>query len=166
MAVHEVTQRVDRLGLPVDDAALLVDRRPVVVVLHIQRLKVVHGPGHQVAYTHTHKHTQHRRIVSCEKRNSCAGTRVKRQEYFEHMAFNKTPGNHPHSFQLPRSSLCQGESRVSTTRHSLERDRVHPSPFSQRESWRCSGLHRVKNEYLWINIRYSELFPLHNLSVL
>lgn len=48
--VHEVTQRVDGFRLPVDDGALLVHRRPVVVVLGVERLQVVHGSGHQLTW--------------------------------------------------------------------------------------------------------------------
>lgn len=48
-AVHEVAQGVKGLGLPVHRrAGLLVDRRSVAGVLDVQRLEVVHGPGHQV----------------------------------------------------------------------------------------------------------------------
>lgn len=50
-AVHEVAQGVERFGLPVHrGGALLVDRGAVAGVLDVQRLEVVHGPGHQVAW--------------------------------------------------------------------------------------------------------------------
>lgn len=51
-AVHEVTEGVEGLGLPVHRGAagLLVDRSPVAGVLHVQRLQVVHRPGHQITW--------------------------------------------------------------------------------------------------------------------
>lgn len=47
-AVHEVTQSVESLGLPVEQTVLLVHRSAVSVVLDTQGLKVMHSSRHQV----------------------------------------------------------------------------------------------------------------------
>lgn len=79
------------------------------------------------------------------------------------MAFKKTSGNYLYSSQPPRSSLCQGKSRVSM-HHNQEKDRVHPSSFCTAHRRRarekaCPGLQWMKNEYLWINIATPSYFP-------
>lgn len=47
-AVHEITESVESLRLPVEQIVLLVHRSAVSVVLDAQGLKVMHGSGHQV----------------------------------------------------------------------------------------------------------------------
>lgn len=47
-AVHEVTESVESLRLPVEQIVLLVHRSAVSVVLDTQGLKVMHCSGHQV----------------------------------------------------------------------------------------------------------------------
>lgn len=47
-AVHEITERVESLRLPVEQIVLLVHRSAVSVVLDAQGLKVMRGSGHQV----------------------------------------------------------------------------------------------------------------------
>lgn len=49
--VHEVAERVEGLRFPVHSAgAVLVYRRSIAGVLDVQRLKEMHGTGHQVTY--------------------------------------------------------------------------------------------------------------------
>lgn len=47
-AVHEVTESVEGLGLPVEKTGLLMNRSAVTVVLDAQGLQVMHGSRHQV----------------------------------------------------------------------------------------------------------------------
>ena len=56
--MHEVTQGVEGLGLPVHRGVggLLVDRGPIAGVLDVQRLEVVHGPGHQITWKVMFRH--------------------------------------------------------------------------------------------------------------
>lgn len=49
-AVHEVTESVESLRLPVEQIVLLVHRSAVSMVLDTQGLKVMHGSGHQVTW--------------------------------------------------------------------------------------------------------------------
>lgn len=49
--MHEVAERVEGLRFPVYSVgAVLVYRRSIAGVLDVQRLKVMHGTGHQVTY--------------------------------------------------------------------------------------------------------------------
>lgn len=60
--MHEVTQGVEGLGLPVHcGVGLLVDWSPVAGVLDVQWLEVVHGPGYQITCKiYLHMRTVHR----------------------------------------------------------------------------------------------------------